>query len=366
MPLMTPAQALKTHGSELTPREQTEILEFQTVFYLALGVPKHQLSSTQPNFGYDDPEGNYLVVIGDHLAFRYQVLAKLGQGSFGQVVRAYDHKRQEEVAVKILAKERELDTTELKILDLIRTNDPDDSSCLVRMKNSFLFRQHICLTVELLSISLWDYLQSQQFARTSPTLVRRFAGQILTALSFTVRLGVVHCDVKPENILLKQQDKSLIKLIDFGCATFLGKKSATYIQSRFYRAPEVVLRLPHTSAIDMWSFGCVLAEMCTGKALFPAEDEVQLLLRQLELLGRLPRRLITRSPVKDKYFLPDYSVKLIADHAGKLHEPGSSSLAERIGVDDQQLLNLLVRCLDLDPTTRLTADEALRHPWFRA
>jgi dual specificity tyrosine-phosphorylation-regulated kinase 2/3/4 len=108
------------------------------VFYLALGVPKHQLSSAKPNFGCDDNEGNYSVIIGDQLAFRYQVLAKLSQGSFGQVLRAYDHKRQEEVAVKILANEREeLDTTELKILDLIRMNDPEDSSCLVHMKNSF-------------------------------------------------------------------------------------------------------------------------------------------------------------------------------------------------------------------------------------
>lgn len=365
---MTPAQALTLHSGDLTQREQTEILEFQTVFFLAAGVPKLQASaSLKPNFGYDDSEGYYRVVIGDHIAFRFEILAALGSGSFGQVVRAYDHKRQEEVAIKILVNEKMYNSNgavETKILDKLRTEDPEDTCGVIRMKTCFTFRQHICITFELLSISLWDYLRSQDFARTSRTLLRRLAVQLLTSLAFITRLNIVHCDIKPENILLKHQFKSQIKLIDFGSACFVGKKPVTYMQSRFYRAPEVILRLPFTTAIDMWSFGCVLAEMYTGKALFPAEDEAQLLYRQMELLGRPPKRLVVKSSTKLRYFNADLSVKVCPDLNGNLHEPGTSSLAVQMKCDDAQLLDLLAGCLAMDPTLRITAEEALRHPWL--
>jgi len=366
---MTPAQALTVHASDLTLREQTEILEFPTVFFLAPGVNKIQTNSGKKNLGYDDAEGFYRVVIGDHVAFRFEILAILGKGSFGQVVKAYDHKRQEEVAIKILLNEKQyysLGALETKILDKLRTDDPEDVNGIIRMKNCFTFRQHICITFELLSMSLWDYLRSTQFSRTSNTLVRRFAVQLLTALAYLARNSIIHCDVKPENVLLKHHDKSQIKLIDFGSANFEGKQTSTYIQSRFYRAPEVLMQLPYTTAIDMWSFGCVLAEMLTGKALFPAEDETQTLFRQMKLLGKPPVHLIAKSPYRRKFFNPDNTVKTYPDHNGDLHEPGTSSLAEHLKCEDEQLLDLLGSCLTMDPACRLSAEEALRHPWLNS
>jgi len=83
----------------------------------------------------------------------------------------------------------------------------------------------------------------------------------------------VHCDLKPENIMLKQPNKSGIKVIDYGSGCMHNERIYTYIQSRFYRAPEIILGIPYTSAIDMWSFGCILAELYTGFPLFPGESE---------------------------------------------------------------------------------------------
>ena len=79
---------------------------------------------------------------------------------------------------------------------------------------------------------------------------------------------IIHCDIKPENILLRRPNKSGIKIIDFGSGTFENKQFYTYIQSRFYRAPEIILGIKYTPAIDMWSFGCMLYELCIGKPLF--------------------------------------------------------------------------------------------------
>ena len=81
--------------------------------------------------------------------------------------------------------------------------------------------------------------------------------------------------MKPENILLKAPNKSGIKVIDFGSSCFEAERIYTYIQSRFYRAPEIILGIPYTPAIDMWSFGCVLAELYTGFPLFPGENEAE-------------------------------------------------------------------------------------------
>lgn len=104
-------------------------------------------------------------------------------------------------------------------------------------------------------------------------LIRRFAIQILQALKYLRQERIIHCDLKPENILLKSPDKSGIKVIDFGSSCFSHERIYTYIQSRFYRAPEVILGVPYTSGIDMWSFGTILAELYTGFPLFPGESE---------------------------------------------------------------------------------------------
>ena len=82
---------------------------------------------------------------------------------------------------------------------------------------------------------------------------------------------IIHCDLKPENILLKEPNKSGIKIIDFGSSTFHDERVYTYIQSRFYRAPEIMLGIPYDCAIDMWSFGCIVSEMLLGFPLFANE-----------------------------------------------------------------------------------------------
>ena len=86
---------------------------------------------------------------------------------------------------------------------------------------------------------------------------------------------IIHWDLKPENILLKAPNKSAIKVIDLGSACFTDERLYTYIQSRFYRAPEIILGIPYTTAIDMWSFGCIIVELYIGYPLFPGESETE-------------------------------------------------------------------------------------------
>jgi serine/threonine protein kinase len=98
---------------------------------------------------------------------------------------------------------------------------------------------------------------------------------MLQALKFMRDENIIHCDMKPENILLKSKDKSGIKVIDFGSSCFSDQRIYTYIQSRFYRAPEIMLGIPFTTAIDMWSVGCILIELYIGVPIFPGESEFE-------------------------------------------------------------------------------------------
>ena len=123
-------------------------------------------------------------------------------------------------------------------------------------------------------------------------LIKKYTCQILEALKTLRVYNIIHCDLKPENILLVDSNKVLVKLIDFGSGCFAHEKIYTYIQSRFYRAPEVMLGIPYTYAIDMWSLGCILAELVTGFPLFPGENEAQQMALIMELNGLPPTSLL--------------------------------------------------------------------------
>lgn len=120
------------------------------------------------------------------------------------------------------------------------------------------------MVFELLSCNLYEFIAIHDFSGFDLDLIRRFAIQILQALLYLKEANIIHCDLKPENILLRDINRSGLKVIDFGSSCFINQKMYSYIQSRFYRAPEIVLGVPYTTQIDMWSFGCIIAELFTG------------------------------------------------------------------------------------------------------
>jgi dual specificity tyrosine-phosphorylation-regulated kinase 2/3/4 len=178
------------------------------------------------------------------------------------------------------------------------------------------------------------------------------------------RFKVIHCDLKPENILLQAPSSSRIKVIDFGSACFYEKRSYTYIQSRYYRSPEVVLGLDYTTAIDMWSFGCILSELFTGRPLFPGENEAEQIQCMMELLGPPPSKIINKAKRRYVYFELDGRPKVIANSKGKKRIPGSKSLRDVLKSAEEGFVDLVRMCLEWDPVRRIAPDEALLHPWL--
>ncbi len=171
-------------------------------------------------------------------------------------------------------------------------------------------------------------------------LIRRFAVQVLHTLVFLRKHRIIHCDLKPENILLKNPNKSGIKVIDFGSSCFEDERVYTYIQSRFYRAPEIMLGIPYTEAIDMWSLGCILAELWTGFPLFPGENEEEQFMMIMEVRNVPPKDLLETATRREVFFGSNGN-PLLRSPRGRIRFPGTKTLVDRLGCDEPNFISFI-------------------------
>jgi dual specificity tyrosine-phosphorylation-regulated kinase 2/3/4 len=377
---------MKLYGGKLSTFEHQELPNFSHIYFVGQHAKKRQGVPGGPNnSGFDDDSGSYQMVAHDHISYRYEILKVLGKGSFGQVLKAYDHKTQQHVALKMVRNEKRFHkqaVEEIRILEHLKKQDKDNTSNIVHLTEHFTFRNHVCITFELLSMNLYELIKKNKFQGFSLALVRKFAHSILMCLDMLYRNRIIHCDLKPENILLKQPGRSGIKVIDFGSSCYEHQRVYTYIQSRFYRAPEVILGGKYGMPIDIWSFGCILAELLTGYPLFPGEDEGDQLATMMEVLGMPPQKMLENCKRHRMFFSskghpryctlsqnPDGTTSYSGGRSrrGKFRGPPESKEMSRAlrGCEDPLFLDFLQRCLEWDPAIRMTPAQALRHGWLR-
>ncbi|XP_050408114.1 dual specificity tyrosine-phosphorylation-regulated kinase 4 [Patella vulgata] len=366
---LSPSEALKLYRGKLTNFEQGEILDFPEIWFLGLESKKIEgVSGGAQNNGYDDENGSYLKAMHDHLVYRYEILEVLGKGSFGQVVKCFDHKLDKMIAIKIIRNKKRFHhqaLVEVKILDALRRKDKDNQYNIIHMFEYFYFRNHLCIVFELMGMNLYELIKKNNFQGFSIALIRRFAFALLQCLKVLQREKIIHCDLKPENILLRQRGQSSIKVIDFGSSCYEHQRVYTYIQSRFYRSPEVILGLPYSMPIDMWSFGCILAELYSGYPLFPGENEVEQLACIMEVLNPPPQNILDAATRRRLFFDSKGNPRCITNSKGKKRRVGSRELHQAIKTSDATFLDFIKKCLEWDPAMRMTPDEALQHDWIK-
>ena len=147
---ITPSNALNVFSEKLSDYEKGEILNYRNVYFVAENIGKKIYDNNGPNNGYDDKKGNYKLVAHDHIAYRYEIIKILGKGSFGQTVKCYDYKRKLTVAIKIIKNNEKYHKQagiESDILKYINKNDPKNKSSIVRMYESFMFRNHFVVFI---------------------------------------------------------------------------------------------------------------------------------------------------------------------------------------------------------------------------
>lgn len=223
--------------------------------------------------GYEESR-EFPVIRNSVIAGRYQILDKLGSGAFATAVQVRDLKVKESrtTCLKILSQNK--DTTdqgidEVRLLRLIDANCDADKSHLLKYHSHFYHREHLFIETELLGQDLLaTYTQAPQFF--SMPAIKQTAKMLLTALGELHRMHIIHCDLKPENVLVKSFKPYRVKVVDFGNASFFHDDfHHLYIESRYYRAPELMLGVaPVDGKMDIWSLGCILAELWLKKELF--------------------------------------------------------------------------------------------------
>ncbi|XP_076472026.1 uncharacterized protein LOC143301539 isoform X2 [Babylonia areolata] len=349
-------------------------------------------------------EGDYNLVQHEvlySLNHAYEVLEFLGRGTFGQVCKCWKKGTSEIVAIKILknhpsyARQGQI---EVSILQHLSQESADDFN-FVRAFECFQHKNHTCLVFEMLEQNLYDFLKQNKFQPLPLKYIRPITQQVLTALAKLKQLNLIHADLKPENIMLVDPGRYpyRVKVIDFGSASYASKAMcSTYLQSRYYRAPEILLGLPFSEAIDMWSLGCVIAELFLGWPLYPGSSEYDQIRYISQTQGLPPEQLLSRATKTTRFFIHEANetgfqgfwrlktpeeneaetkikskearkyIFNCLDDIGQINVPtdleGSELLVEKL--DRHQFIELLKYMLTLEQGARITPAEALGHSFI--
>ncbi|XP_021173837.2 dual specificity protein kinase CLK2b isoform X1 [Fundulus heteroclitus] len=319
--------------------------------------------------------------------FPDEVLDTLGEGTFGKVVQCLDHSRGgRPIALKIiknLEKYREAAKLEINVLEKIREKDPGNKHNCVQMLDWFSFYGHVCISFELLSLSTFDFMKSNNFLPYPTNQIRHMASQICHAVSFLHDNKLTHTDLKPENILFVNADYSLVynaekkcferrvrdttvRLVDFGSATFDHEHHSVVVSTRHYRAPEVILELGWSHPCDVWSIGCILFEYYEGFTLFQTHDNKEHLAMMERIQGPIPQRMIQWSR-KRRYFHHGRLDWNECSKAGRFVKSKCKPLRGYLlshGREHHQFFDLLERMLEYDPLRRTSLAAVMDHPFF--
>ncbi|KAF7838242.1 serine/threonine-protein kinase AFC2 isoform X1 [Senna tora] len=357
-----------------------------------------------PPWRDDDKDGHYMFALGENLTSRYKIHSKMGEGTFGQVLECWDRERKEMVAIKIvrgIKKYREAAMIEIEVLQQLGKHDKGGNRC-VQIRNWFDYRNHICIVFEKLGPSLYDFLRKNNYRSFPIDLVREIGRQLLECVAFMHDLRMIHTDLKPENILLISPEyvkvpdyrsssrspssyfkrvpkSSAIKVIDFGSTTYEREDQNYIVSTRHYRAPEVILGqfcygfsgLGWSYPCDIWSVGCILVELCTGEALFQTHENLEHLAMMERVLGPLPQHMLKKADRHaDKYVRrsrldwPEGATSRDSIKAVLKLPRLQNLIMQHVDHSAGDLIHVLQGLLRYDPSERLSAREALRHPFF--
>nr|XP_043627624.1 shaggy-related protein kinase epsilon-like [Erigeron canadensis] len=285
----------------------------------------------------------------------YMAERVVGTGSFGVVFEAKCLETGESVAIKKVLQDKRYKNRELQIMRLL------DHPNVVPLKNCFYStteKNEVYLNVVLEYVPETVYRVSRHYSRMTQHIpliyVQLYTYQICRALNYIHSvIGVCHRDIKPQNLLVNPHTHQL-KLCDFGSAKMLvpGEPNISYICSRYYRAPELIFGAnEYTNAIDMWSAGCVMAELLLGHPLFPGESGVDQLVEIIKILGTPTREEIKcMNPHYTEFKFPQI----------KAH-PWHKLFQKRM---PPEAVDLVSRLLQYSPKLRCSALEACAHPFF--
>jgi len=346
---------------------------------------------------WNDQDGYYCAKIGEEMDSRYLVVENFsGKGVFSNVVKCKDQKNSGEmVAIKVMRENdmmKKAAEKEIEILTLLNNADRGNKRHVIRLLNTFYYRKHLCLVFECMGDDLRAALKKYTKGKgMTLQAIRAYTKQLMIGLRHMHKCGIIHADIKPDNILISESH-NMVKFCDLGTALELKDVAVSpYLVSRFYRAPEIILGCEYAIPVDVFALGATLFEMFTGKILFNSKTNNDALKKIMEVKGKLPKNIIKKGMLWKNHFdenldfkyedidkytknvvnrtLTDFKVTrdlfdMLIERAGKEKLTSEAKEDTQTVKRLKQLADLLHQMLALDPEKRVTANDALSHPFL--
>lgn len=286
---------------------------------------------------------------------QYEKVEKIGEGTYGVVYKARDKVTNETIALKKIRLEQEdegVPSTAIREISLLKEMQHGN---IVRLQDVVHSEKRLYLVFEYLDLDLKKHMDSSPDFAKDPRMIKRFLYQILRGIAYCHSHRVLHRDLKPQNLLIDRQTNAL-KLADFGLARAFGIPVRTFtheVVTLWYRAPEILLGSRHYSTpVDVWSVGCIFAEMVNQKPLFAGDSEIDELFKIFRTLG---------TPSEETW----PGVTSLPDFKSSFPKWISKDLSAIVPNLDPAGIDLLNKMLCLDPSKRITARNALEHEYFK-
>jgi len=283
---------------------------------------------------------------------QFQKIEKIGEGTYGIVYKAHDKETGKLVALKKIRLETESEGVPSTAIREITVLKELDHPHVVRLYDVVHVDLKIYLVFEYLNQDLKKLLDRHPHGMEAAE-ARSYLWQILQGIRYCHSHRVLHRDMKPQNLLVNRN--GLLKLADFGLARAFGIPLRTYtheVVTLWYKAPEVLLGAKfYTTSVDVWSVGCIFAEMVKGRALFPGDSEIDQLFRIFRTMG-----------TPDESCWP--GVSQLPDFKPTFPKWSGCDFGELFPKLDEAGLNLLTKLMTYDPSKRISARNALHHNYF--
>nr|WLO59335.1 mitogen-activated protein kinase p38 [Cherax destructor] len=286
---------------------------------------------------------------------RYSMLSPVGSGAYGQVCSAMDSKTHTKVAIKKLARPFQTHIHAKRTYRELRMLKHMDHENIIGLldvftpSNSYEDFQDVYLVTPLMGADLNNIVKTQKLTDDH---VQFLIYQVLRGLKYIHSAGIIHRDLKPSNIAVNEDCE--LKILDFGLARPTESEMTGYVATRWYRAPEIMLNWMHyNQTVDIWSVGCIMAELLTGRTLFPGADHIDQLNKIMKLVG---------TPNKD--LIDKLSSEEARNYIRSLPQMRKKDFRQVFRGANPLAVDLLEKMLELDSERRVTAVQALAHPYL--